>query len=267
MKKEKKKLTQRLTLRIILTLFVIAAAVISFLRADYYSVFLCALTLLLFDIPAFVDRRLKIQLPTVLEATILLFIFAAEILGEIGSFYTQIRWWDTMLHTINGFIMAAIGFSLIDILNNSSRFHIHMSPLFVTLVGFCFSMTVGVVWEFFEYSADLFMRTDMQKDFIINSISSVALNPSGLNDPIKITGITDTVIHYVQNGQSMEYTVPGGFLDIGINDTMKDLLVNCIGAVVFSIYGYLYLIGRGKVNILKMFIPRKKHFTYEEEQR
>ena len=109
------------------------------------------------------------------------------------------------------------------------------------------------------------MKTDMQKDFIINSISSVALNPSGLNDPIKITGITDTVIHYIQNGQSMEYTIPGGFLDVGINDTMKDLLVNCIGAVVFSLYGYLYLIGRGKGNIFKMFIPRKKHFTDEEE--
>ena len=146
MKKEKKKRTQRITLRIILTLFVITAAVISFFRGDYYSVFLCALTLLLFDIPAFIDRRLKIQLPSVLEATILLFIFAAEILGEIGSFYTHIHWWDTMLHTINGFIMAAIGFSLIDILNNSSRFHIQMSPLFVTLISFCFSMTVGVVW-------------------------------------------------------------------------------------------------------------------------
>lgn len=254
----------RLTLRIILTLLVIAAMVISFLRRDYYSVFLCALTLILFDIPAFVDRTLKIALPGVLEATILLFIFAAEILGEIGSFYTHIPWWDTMLHTINGFIMAAIGFSLVDILNNSPRFYINMSPLFVALVAFCFSMTVGVVWEFFEYSADIFAKTDMQKDFIINSISSVALNPSGLNDPIKITGITDTVIHYVQNGAELEYVIPGGYLDIGINDTMKDLLVNCIGAVSFSLYGYLYSIGRGKVNLFKMFTPHKKQFTYDK---
>lgn len=250
----------RLTLRIVLTLLVVAAMVLCFLRADYYSVFLCVLTLLLFDIPVFVYKKLNIALPNVLEATILLFIFAAEILGEIGSFYTHIPWWDTMLHTINGFIMAAIGFSLVDILNNSPRFHINMSPVFVALVGFCFSMTVGVVWEFFEYSADIFMKTDMQKDFIINSISSVALNPNGLNDPVKITGITDTVIHYIQNGTEMEYVIPGGYLDIGINDTMKDLLVNCIGAVSFSLYGYLYSIGRGKINIFKMFTPRKKQF-------
>ncbi|MDO5399053.1 MAG: hypothetical protein Q4G33_14115 [bacterium] len=257
----------RLTLRIVLTILVITAMMISFLRADYYSVFLCALTLILFDIPAFVDRRLNIALPSVLEATILLFIFAAEILGEIGSFYTHIPWWDTMLHTINGFIMAAIGFSLVDILNNSPRFHINMSPIFVALVSFCFSMTVGVVWEFFEYSADLFAKTDMQKDFIINSISSVALNPDGLNDPVKITGITDCVIHYIQNGAEMEYVISGGYLDIGINDTMKDLLVNCIGAVSFSLYGYLYSIGRGKVNLFKMFSPHKKQFAAQDNSK
>ena len=255
----------RFTLRIVLSLLVTAVMIISFLRADYYSVFLCAFTLILFDIPVFVDKKLKIALPGVLEATILLFIFAAGILGEIGSFYTHIPWWDTMLHTINGFIMAAIGFSLVDILNNSTRFHINMSPVFVALVGFCFSMTVGVVWEFFEYSADIFAGADMQKDFIINSISSVALDPGGLNDTVKITDITDTVIHYIQNGAEQEFIVPGGYLDIGINDTMKDLLVNCIGAVVFSMYGYFYSIGRGKVNLFKMFAPRKKRVKSNDD--
>lgn len=253
-----KNLKSRLIVRIILTMLVLLVMAARFLRADYYSVFLCALTLLLFDIPAFVDRKLNIQLPDALEIIILLFIFAAEILGEIGSFYTHIAWWDTMLHTINGFLMAAIGFSMIDILNNNPRFHIQMSPLFVAFVAFCFSMTVGVLWEFFEFSADYFFRLDMQKDFIVNSISSVALNPDGLNNTVRITGITDTVIHYIRDGEQLQYVIEGGYLDIGIKDTMKDLIVNCVGAIVFSAIGYLYILGRDKGGWVKKLIPRMK---------
>lgn len=253
------KYKSRLRLRLVLSVLVLAVAVIRCIRGDYYSVFLCALTLALFDIPAFVNKRLNIELPNMLEVIILLFIFAAEILGEIGSFYTYIPWWDTMLHTINGFLMAAIGFSLVDILNQNPKIGVNLSPLFVALVAFCFSMTVGVVWEFFEYNADLIAKTDMQKDFIIKSISSVALNPDGVNDPVKISNITDTVIHYIKNGEQLEYVINGGFLDIGINDTMKDLIVNCIGAVTFSVFGYLYLITRGKTKKwIEWFIPSKK---------
>ena len=109
------------------------------------------------------------------------FIFSAEILGEIQSFYTIIPLWDTILHTINGFMMAAIGFAMIDILNQDPHFHINMSPLFVAFVAFCFSMTIGVIWEFFEYGMDQFFLTDMQKDWYVPNISSVLLNPSAVS--------------------------------------------------------------------------------------
>lgn len=243
----------------ILSAFVLLVLIARVIRADYYSVFLCVLTLLLFNIPTFVDKKLGITLPKALEAIILLFIFAAEILGEIGSFYTHIHWWDTMLHTINGFLMAAIGFALIDILNNSPKFHINLSPVFVAFVAFCFSMTVGVVWEFFEYGMDRYTSSDMQKDFIVQSVSSVKINPSGLNDPIVLEDISGSSIYYVKNGESATYEIKDGFLDVGINDTMKDLIVNCIGAIVFSIIGYLYIIGRNKGGFAKMFIPRLKN--------
>lgn len=243
---------------IVLIVLVVGVLVARLLDRDYYAVFLCALTLLLFNIPRIVDRRFNVKLPNALETVILLFIFAAEILGEIGSFYTYISWWDTMLHTINGFLMAAIGFALIDILNNSPKFHISLSPLFVAFVAFCFSMTVGVVWEFFEFAMDSFTSTDMQKDFIVNSISSVALNPSGVNDPIYLKGITETVVHYTEGGAPAEYVIAGGYLDIGIVDTMKDMVVNCVGAVVFSIIGYLYILGRNKGIFAAKFIPQMK---------
>ena len=242
-------------INLILSIIVALVMIARFLRGDYYSVFLCLLTLLLFNIPLFVDKKLHVSLPKELEAIILLFIFSAEILGEIGSFYTHIPWWDTMLHTINGFLMAAIGFSLIDILNNSSKFHFNMSPIFVAFVAFCFSMTVGVVWEFFEFSMDYFTLTDMQKDRIITDISSVLLNPTGLNDEIVIKGIESTTVT-LSDGST--YLIEGGYLDIGIIDTMKDMLVNLIGAVVFSVIGYFYIIGRNKGTFAKKFIPQLK---------
>ncbi len=227
-------------------------------QADYHSVFMCVLTLLLFNIPLFVDKRLNIALPKVLETIILLFIFAAEILGEIGSFYTHIPWWDTMLHTVNGFLMAAIGFALIDILNNSPKFHFNMSPVFVAFVAFCFSMTVGVVWEFFEFFMDYFTLTDMQKDRIITEFATVIFDPDGLNKTTIFENIDQTIIHYA-NGKTQ---VVNGYLDIGVIDTMKDMFVNLIGAVVFSIIGYFYIIGRNKGTFAKKFIPQLK----EKEQ-
>lgn len=242
----------------ILSLIVIAVMIARFIRADYYSVFLCALTLALFYIPAFVDRTFRMKLPTELQIVILLFIFAAEILGEIGNFYTRIPWWDTMLHTINGFFMAAIGFSLIDLLNNSPKFHIKLTPVFVAFVAFCFSMTVGVVWEFFEFAMDSFTSTDMQKDWIVQEFNSVALNPEKLNSPITVKDIQSTVIN-TANGS---VTINGGYLDIGLIDTMKDLLVNLVGAVVFSLIGYFYIIGRNKGMFASKFIPQMK--TEEE---
>ncbi len=238
---------------VILSLIVIAIAVARFLRRDYEPVFLCGLTLLLFNIPVWANKYLKVTLPRELELTILFFIFAAEILGEIGSFYTHIKWWDTMLHTLNGFLMAAIGFALIDILNNSPRFHINLSPLFVAVVAFCFSMTVGVVWEFFEFSMDQFFGLDMQKDRIITQIATVALDPNGLNKVMTIPNITETVI---LSGGAEICRIPGGYLDVGIIDTMKDLIVNLVGAVVFSFIGYFYIIGRNKGVFASKFIPQ-----------
>ena len=243
----------------VLSAIVLAVLVARFIRADYYSVFLCVFTLILFYIPAIVDRTFNVSLPNELEGIILLFVFAAEILGEIGSFYTHIPWWDTMLHTVNGFLMAAIGFAMIDVLNNSPRFHFSLSPIFVAFVAFCFSMTVGVVWEFFEFGMDTFTASDMQKDRIITAISSVQINPDGINVPVHINGITDTTVHY---GDGNIYTISGGYLDIGVVDTMKDMIVNCIGAVIFSIIGYFYIIGRNKGIFASKFIPRMK--TAEE---
>ena len=232
----------------VLRILVILMMVLQFFNGNFENVFLCILTLLLFTVPSFIQVNFKIELPTGLEIIILLFIFAAEILGEIQAYYVRFPGWDTMLHTLNGFLMAAIGFSLVDILNRDERVSMKLSPAFVAVVAFCFSMTIGVAWEFFEFSMDQLFMLDMQKDTIIHNISSVFLDPTGGNTPTMIKGITDTVV----NGQDMGL---GGYLDIGLIDTMKDLIVNFIGAFVFSVVGFFYIKNRGKGFIARKLIP------------
>ena len=166
------------TLYFILRAMVLVVMVAQFLNGNFENFFLCILTLILFLVPTFLERKIHIDLPDTLEVIILLFIFAAEILGEIQAYYITFPYWDTMLHTLNGFLCAAIGFALVDILNRSERFSIELSPLFLALVAFCFSMTIGVLWEFFECTMDQFFLLDMQKDTVVQSISSVMLDPS-----------------------------------------------------------------------------------------
>ena len=218
---------------VILRILVIIVGVRQFFVGNYENVFLCAATLVLFMVPAFIEKLFKVRLPSILEIVVLVFIFAAEILGEISDYYVKFAFWDTMLHVTTGFLAAAVGLSLIDILNRSTRIGLSLSPLFVALVSFCFSMTIGVLWEFFEFGADVLFLTDMQKDTVVTNISSVLLNPEPINKSIIIKDITETVV----NGQSLGIN---GYLDIGLYDTMKDLFVNFIGAVTFSLFGFFY---------------------------
>ena len=237
-----------------LRILVIAVMVAQFFNGDFESVFLCALTLVLFLLPTVFERALMIDLPNTLEIVIMLFIFAAETLGEISSFYTTFKGWDTILHTINGFLCAAIGFALVDMLNRTEKFSLSLSPVFMSIVAFCFSMTIGVLWEFFECGMDQLMMLDMQKDAVVNSISSVMLDPSGLNNRVMIQDIVDTIV-VTGDGQQISLGL-GGYLDIGLLDTMKDLFVNFIGAVVFSVIGYFYVKTRGHGKFASRFIPQ-----------
>ena len=228
-----------LTVSLILRALVLLTAVRALFRRDFESLMLCVLTLFLFILPGILEKRLRIELPNTLEVIILFFIYAAEILGEINNFYVIVPHWDTMLHTFNGFACAAIGFALVDMLNRAERFTFRLSPLFLAIVAFCFSMTIGVLWEFFEYGADHFFYLDMQKDAVVTGFSSVALDNTHSNKAITVSNISDVIIVY-SDGNS-EALGLGGYLDIGINDTMKDLLVNLLGAAVFSVIGYFYV--------------------------
>ena len=241
-----------LVVYLLLRFLVILVMVRQIFLHNYWNAFLCILVLIQFLIPYFITKKLKIELPSIFEIIILLFIFSSEVLGEIQNFYGVFKHFDTVLHTLNGFLCAAVGFSLIDLCNNSSE-KFNLSPLYLTIVAFCFSMTIGVLWEFLEYSIDKVMLSDMQKDKLVTKISSVWLNPDGKNKAIVVDNINKTIIY----SDSGETVIEGGYLDLGLNDTMKDLIVNFVGAVVFSIFGYLYVINRDKYKIAEKFMPKK----------
>lgn len=233
----------------VLRLLVILVLILQIFNQNWENVFYALLTLLLLIVPSVVQMTFKIELPITLEIIILLFIFAAEILGEIDDFYLKYSNWDTMLHTMNGFLSAAIGYSLVDILNKSKKVKFELSPIFICIVAFSFSMTIGVIWEFFEFSMDTFFAMDTQKDTIIHTTNSVSIDPSGA-----MTSISD-IKNVMIDGQALNIN---GYLDIGLIDTMEDLFVNFIGAIIFSIFGFFYTKNQDKKNIAALFVPRQK---------
>ena len=235
------------------------------LIGEWHNVFLCGLSLVLLFIPFFLRTTFRINFPGFLEIAVFVFVFAAEILGEIANFYGHIPFWDTMLHTVTGFLAASVGFGMIDLLNTHSK-KINMTPLFVTLVSFCFSMTVGVVWEFAENTADTLFGFDTQKDRVITSISSVYLNPDGLNKEVVIDNIAYTIIYDAQGNELA--LIEHGYLDIGLKDTMKDMWVNMLGAIAFCLMGFLYIRRRDGKYVDSFDItplpPDPKHDEYIE---
>lgn len=244
----------------VLRVLVILAMIRSLLIGNYEGVMLCLLSLALFLLPSFVMQRFRVQIPPLFEGLIYIFIFASEILGELDHYFVRVPGWDTMLHTVNGFLCAAVGFSLVYLLNRHSR-DIRLSPLYLALVAFCFSMTIGVLWEFFECAMDQFFREDMQKDFILRAFTSVTLDPDGAGNKVRIADVTRTVI---QTASGRDYVIEGGYLDVGLLDTMKDLFVNFIGAAVFSVIGYFYAL-RGDDRSKRRSIARDLMLTPKDD--
>lgn len=250
--KEKRKFN--LVVYFLLRALVIVSMVAQGLNGNWNNVALCILTLILFTFPTIISKGFHIQLPQPLEIIVYLFIFSAEILGEIQNFYGIFSHWDTILHTLNGFLCAAIGFSLVDILNHNEDNHINMSPAFAAIVAFSFSMSIGVLWEFGEYMADRYLGQDMQKDAIVQSFQSVKINPKGENVPVRVNNIEKIVIY--NNDGTSEILINGGYLDLGLYDTMKDLFVNFLGAAIFSVIGYAYVKNREGYRFIEILLPK-----------
>lgn len=239
----------------LLRITVICIALHQFLNKNYENVFFCVLTLALLIVPCLIQVQFKIDIPQTLEIILYLFIFSAEVLGEIGKYYLTFPYWDTILHTINGFLSAAIGFSMVNLLNENEKLQFELSPLFLVLVSFCFSMTIGALWEILEYSLDQFLGVDSQKDMFIHTIRSVSLNAEGKMK------VVENIQEVTVNGELLSNT---GYLDIGLIDTMQDLIVNLIGACIFSVFGFKYFKDKKNKELISHFSPIKKVKTIND---
>lgn len=240
---------------VVLRFIVILILIRCILRGDIESAFVCVLVLVIYLLPQFVENKLNIDIPTALEVIIFVFVFAAEILGELQSYFIKYSNWDTILHTSSGFLCAAVGFSLVDLLNRSDNVKVQLSPGYLAITAFCFSMTIGILWEFIELSADKLFLLDMQKDTIVNQISSVSLDPTNSNIPITVKDIQDVIL---VTGSGEVPLGLGGFLDIGLYDTMEDLFVNFIGAVVFSAVAFFECKSEKRPLTTALTLKRKK---------
>lgn len=189
--------------------------------------YLCVLTLVLMELPGWAERRLRVTVPESLEILLLLFFFGSEILGEVRACYVRFPVWDGMLHGISGFLAAAVGFALAD------RHGRAQGNVFRLVFAFCFSMTVGVLWEFLEWGVDGAFGLDMQKDTVVTALRSVRFDPRGGNSVDGFSGVRDAVV-LLADGRSVRLGL-GGYLDVGLHDTMGDLLVNLVGAAVFAL--------------------------------
>lgn len=230
-----------------LRILVIFLMIYNITQGRYENAFTCLLVLFLLLLPFIMEEKVKLEFSSSLEIVILLFIFCAEILGEVNAWYQRIPNFDTLMHTITGFIMGAVGFSLVNMVNNSERAGIKLNPKYLLVASFCFSMTIGVLWEFFEFGVDQIFHADMQKDTYVSEINSVMFDETRKNKVVNVK--IDSVI---VNGE-----VWPGYLDIGLIDTMKDLIVNAIGAITFSVIGYI-TISKNNGETEKLIVIKKK---------
>lgn len=188
-------------INVIVTNLVRFALILIFIRGwivnEHSQDFLLVLTFFMTYYPSILEKRFGVYLPKRLQVVITLFIFAAQVLGEMNGFYDKIPWWDTMLHATSGIVLGIVGFLFVYLLNEKGDANVNLSPIFVIIVAFCFAITMGVAWEIFEFSADRLLGYNMQK-----------------------------------------FRLPG---QDGLVDTMEDLIVDAIGAIIACIFGWLYM--------------------------
>ncbi len=173
-------------------------------KSDYVLMLIqCLLGIVALFIPSIISKKWKIIIPSSMYMIYIIFLYAAIFLGEVRDFYYRIPHWDTILHTFSGAALGALGFSVVNLLNKQEKLKVNLSPFFVALFSLCFAIAMGVVWEIYEFSFDGLLGLNMQKFALENGVNLV--------------------------GRA------------ALSDTMKDLIVDSIGALTTSILGYISL--------------------------
>lgn len=184
-----------------------------FIAANALSLFIASF------IPTYLNKRFRISVPELLLRIYIGFVTCALLLGEIGRFFVYVSWWDSALHLFSGSLIGVVGFSLVNILNNSDDLEFKLSPGFVALFVFCFSLAVGVIWEIVEYTIDGIANSNMQR-------------------------FKDSITNELWLGRA------------ALRDTMKDFILNTVGAAIISILGFIDL--KRRSGLMKKMSLRKE---------
>jgi hypothetical protein len=163
----------------------------------------CLLGIAVLFLPSALERKLKISFPGVMHVIFVLFIYAAIILGQVRGYYQRFFHWDTLLHTFSGIMLSAFGFCIIDVINKNPKINLGLSDWFMAFFSFCFAIMLDTIWEIIEFVMDVILDLNMQ-----------------------------------------QYNLPDGTVLTGhfaVVDTMKDLIVDVLGALFISIIGYVLL--------------------------
>ena len=251
---------------IIVTLLTILSIMREVNNGDIKNIILCVVSIFLYYIPYIVNKLLKDMFPIIIRITFVLFIFSTIVLGEVNDFYELVPIWDDVLHIVQGIFVASIGFSLMYMLFKKKdesndrdkdknkvikKNRIKFEKVLIILFSFCLSISVGVVWEVGEYVTDYNMKVDMQKDKYINEFNSILLNSKKDNEVMVIDKIGYTTI-YDKSGKRI--VTFNGYLDVGLHDTMDDLIDTMVGALLFGFIGYLYLSNKNRYKVVERIL-------------
>ena len=174
-------------------------------KSDYVLMLLqCLLGIVAMNLPSFLYKKFHVTIPSNTIIAYLIFLYAAIVLGEVRSFYYRFEHWDTVLHAFSAGMLGSLGFDVVNFLNKSDTIKLQLSPFFVALFAFCFAISIGVLWEIYEFSFDGILGLNMQK--------------FRLEDGTNLIG------------------------RLALVDTMDDLIIDCIGAFVTSMIGYFGLL-------------------------
>lgn len=180
----------------------------------FMNAFTCFVILIITFAPSYINDKTRMVVPAILQTGVVLFTFAAMYLGNIFGYYIIFPWWDVMLHSTSGFMLGLAGFLLFYSLNRDRDFVFRLNYICISIFAFCFAMTCGVFWEFFEFFCDCFVGTNMQKSFFIADAREMSEYANSF----------------------------GRFMDPGLMDTMKDLIVDAIGSGLSVIICFFYVI-------------------------
>ena len=173
------------------------------IKSDYQLMLVqCTLAIVVMFLPSIIQKKFNLAIPSYMFVLYFIFLYCAVYLGEVRNFYYSVPHWDTILHTFSGAMLGALGFTIAELLSDSPHRKVELSPFFIAFFGFCFAVAAGAVWEIYEYTIDSIMKLNMQK-----------------------------------------YAFEDGTLKLGraaLNDTMKDIIVDVIGALAMAVIGYIF---------------------------